>query len=268
MRLFLVAAIPLCLIVGDARSQDASRGAVTPTLRGVVRESLTARPLGGVAVHVVSVEQPSWSRTAMTNDAGRFEVRLERRGEFRLSSRRPGYTPAELSVRIASDTTSVSMELSPVATPLPEVAVREREIDLFVRDLRRAYRSVNRARVFDASQMDRTGQLLTGPFILGQAGVVPVSCGRSKQFLPEGKVRTQPVEREPADIWWPCFLDKGKPRSILIRIDGGPAEPFDHISNRALSEFAAIAVVGGGIVVAYTRDYATRVRGRRQASRR
>lgn len=163
-------------------------------------------------------------------------------------------------MKITSDTFSVSVALTPVSQPLAEVAVLEREMDMFARDLRQAYRAVNRARVFDTRQMEHTEQILAGPFILGQAGVVPVNCQRSSQFLPKGKVRTQPVEKEFADLWWPCYLDRGKPRSILVRIDGGPAVPFSAISNAALSEFAAIAIVAGGNVVAYTKDYATRLR--------
>jgi hypothetical protein len=92
-----------------------------------------------------------------------------------------------------------------------------------------------------------------------------VSCARSSAFLPEGKVRTEPVQKEPADIWWPCCLDRGKPRSITVRIDGGPAEPFDVVSSRVLSEFATMAVVSCGTVVAYTKDYALRQRRRSSA---
>ena len=159
---------------------------------------------------------------------------------------------------------SVAITLARLAQPLPEVSVVESEVDLFVRDLRQSYKSVNRSRVYDAAMMEKTGQLLAGAFLLGQGGVVAVPCQRSSQFLPEGKVRTEPVTKEPADIWYPCFLDRGKPRSIMIRIDGGPPEPFDAISNRVLSEFAAVAIVQGGFIVAYTKDYAMRQRLRRR----
>ncbi len=264
MRPLLLAFCFLCLRGGDLRSQQASQGGNPPLVRGSVSDATASRQLSGVSILIVSLGNPSWREVAVTDEAGRFEVRVDRRGTFRLSARRPGYVASELSVQVTSDTTVVAMALTPVAQPLPEVAVLESEIDLFVRDLRTAYRAVNRSRVFDARQMDSTGQMLTGPFVLGQAGVVPVPCKRSSQFLPPGKVRTQPVERELADIWYPCYLDRGKPRSILVRIDGGPIEPFDAIGNRALTEFAAIAIVGGGIVVAYTKDYATRLRSMKQ----
>ena len=261
MRFLLFTVCSLCLHVGDLQSQ-ASQG--TRLLRGSVTDASTSRPLPGVSVLVVSVADPTWREIGVTDDGGRFEVRIDRIGTFRLSARRPGYVAAEQSVQVSSDTTTVAIALAPVAQPLPEVEVRESEVDLFVRDLRTAYRSVNRSRIYDVRQMDRTGQMLAGAFVLGQAGVVPVSCRRSAAFLPEGKVRTEPVEKELADIWYPCYLDRGKPRSILVRIDGGAFEPFDAINNRALSEFAAIAIVSGGIVVAYTKDYATRLRSRKR----
>jgi hypothetical protein len=254
----------LHFLSGDLRSTQGSQERAAPLLRGSVSDASTSRPLSGVSVQIISVENPSARLTAITNDVGRFEIRVDRRGDFRLVIRRPGYVASERTIQITSDTADVSLTLTPVAQPLPEVSVRESEIELFVRDLRRAYRSVNRARVFDARQMERTGQMLTGPFVLGQAGVVAVPCQRSAAFLPKGIVRTEPVDHEPADIWWPCFLDRGKPRSILVSIDGGAVEPLDAIRNRVLSEFAAIAVVHGGIVIAYTKDYATR---RRQAKR-
>ena len=47
----------------------------------------------------------------------------------------------------------------------------------------------------------------------------------------------------------------GKPRSVVIRIDGGPPQPFATISQRALEEFAALVVIGR-VVMAYTKAYA------------
>ena len=62
-------------------------------------------------------------------------------------------------------------------------------------------------------------------------------------------------------------MDKGKPRAIMIRIDGGPLEPFDAVRNRALADSAAFAIVGGGFVLAYTKDYAATKRRELNAGR-
>jgi hypothetical protein len=58
-----------------------------------------------------------------------------------------------------------------------------------------------------------------------------------------------------------------EPRAIMIRIDGGPLEPFDAVRNRALADFAAFAIVGGGFVLAYTKDYAASKRRELNAGR-
>lgn len=229
-------------------------------VRGTVTDAVTGRPLAGVTVQLVAVDNLAGRVTTLTNDSGRFELRTDRRGTHNVVARRPGFAPFGLSIQVVSDTFALSVSLVPLARSLPEVAVIETEVDQFVRDLRLSYKAVGRSRIFDAAQMDHTGQLLAGPFLLGQAGIVAVSCQNSKSFIPEGKVRTEPVLKEPADVWWPCYLSRGKPVPIRIRIDGGPAEPFDAISSRVLSEFAAIAVIQGGNVVAYTKDYALRKR--------
>ena len=260
MRVWFTSSL-LCLTLLVRPSPASAQG--EPAVSGIVIDARSQRPLAGVTVQISPVDDPGGRRTTTTGETGRFVVRVARRGNFAVVARSPGFSPFGTSVRVAGDSIELFISLSPLAQSLPEVSVVESEVDLFVHELRRTFKPVGRSRLFDASQMEKTGQLLAGPFLLGQAGIIAVNCQRSAAFLPEGKVRTEPVQKEPADIWWPCFLDRGKPRSIMIRIDGGPPEPFDAISNRVLSEFAAMSVVQGGMVFAYTKDYALRQRQRR-----
>jgi hypothetical protein len=243
-------------------AQTATQDVRGPIVRGTVTESRSARPLQGVTVQIAFRENLAERLTTLTNEAGRFELRPGRRGAYDLVARSPGFAPFGVSVRVDGDSLAIAINLTPLAQPLPEVSVLESEVELFASEVRRSFRSVGRSRVYDAAQLERTGQLLAGPFLFGQAGIHPVSCGRSSQFLPEGKVRTEPVLKEPADIWYPCYMDRDKPRSIMVRIDGGPAMPFDAISSRVLSEFATMAVIQGGIIVAYTKEYALQQRRR------
>jgi hypothetical protein len=48
---------------------------------------------------------------------------------------------------------------------------------------------------------------------------------------------------------------RGKPVSVFVSIDGGPAQEFSWISSRELGEFAIIAVTRGRAVRAYTKQY-------------
>jgi hypothetical protein len=110
-------------------------------------------------------------------------------------------------------------------------------------------------RVFEAVDLAHTGHLFAGTFLFGQGGIARVPCQRTAGFLPAGVVRSVPVEHEPADIWWPCVMVRGKPVSVYVSIDGGPAQEFSWISSRELGEFAIIAVTRGRAVRAYTKQY-------------
>jgi hypothetical protein len=129
-------------------------------------------------------------------------------------------------------------------------------VNLFVDSLRTEMRRYDHLSFFDTGALERSRQTLAGAFLFGQAGMKQVPCGRSALFLPKGTMRTVPVENEPADIWFPCVLARGKPQSVMVRIDGGEAQPFATISHRQLAEFAAFAVIGGRLVLAYTKGYA------------
>lgn len=97
MRLWLFTLCLLCVRARDLHSSQANQGTYAPLLRGAVIDASTARPLPGVSVQVVSIENLSERQVATTNEAGRFVVRLIRlgaivsqpggRATFRLSCR-------------------------------------------------------------------------------------------------------------------------------------------------------------------------------------
>jgi hypothetical protein len=166
-----------------------------------------------------------------------------------------GYRPHTQSFTIDADTTRVTVRLAPVAQSLAPVIVDESAVELYVGDLVRAYRPVDHATVFSDADLKKSKQLHAGTFLLGKGGILPVSCQRSQTFLPKGKVRTSPVNQEPADVFWPCVMRRGKPVSVLVSIDGGPAREFSQISDRELDEFAMMVVIHGQLVHAYTKSF-------------
>jgi hypothetical protein len=61
---------------------------------------------------------------------------------------------------------------------------------------------------------------------------------------------------------------RGKPRSVLVSVDGGPATEFNAVSARNLGEFAMVVVANNSMVMAYTKLYVeNRARARRAAGR-
>jgi hypothetical protein len=257
----LLAAVPLKRVEAQ---QPASPGpAVTrrPVLVGRVVDSTTGGAVQGVSIEVRSTSRDSFVGIVVADTIGTFVVELPRGGRYSLFAKRLGYSPAQRTFTAAGDTITVLIPMVSAARTLAPVVVTT---DAVMSELRSKFRAMDHARLYSAEELEHSGQLLAGAFLLGQGGINTVSCGRSKQFLPAGKVRTVPVEREPADVWWPCVMVRDKTVPVRISIDGGPAEPFATISDRELSRFAMIAVVrGGAFVYAYSQDYvATRSRGR------
>jgi hypothetical protein len=184
-------------------------------------------------------------------------------------ARRVGYEPFWRNIRLGADTVLLAIALTRIAQPLAPVVVEQSEVDLVLQDIRRELRwNHHTPRIYDQRALEKSKQLMTGTFLLGQGGIARVPCQRSAPFLPQGMVRTQPVEHEPADIYWPCTMVRGKPRSVLVSVDGGPATEFNAVSARNLGEFAMVVVAGNSMVMAYTKLYVeNRARARRSGAR-
>ena len=265
----LVRTVTALAIVGVSRSQGSvevahaqGRGTSPPDGRasrvvivGRVTDSISGTPVRVPTIEVKYQDIDSLLVTAASDDSGRFAVLVPRRGVVRLTVRRPGYEPFGRQVVLTSDTVRLTIALRRIAQPLSPIVVEQTEVDLVLREMRRELRSENRIRIYDQKAMAKSGQLLTGPFLLGQAGIVRVPCRRSAQFLPPGKVRTQPVEHEPADPYWPCVMRRDKPVSVLVSIDNGPPGEFNAINGRQLEEFAMVVVSHGQFVRAYTKQF-------------
>ena len=257
----------VCVSSGDARAQGTSpreSNANRVVIVGRVTDSISGTPVRVPSIEVRYRDLDSLLVTAASDDSGRFTVLTPRRGVVRLTVRRPGYEPFSRQVALSTDTVRLTIALRRIAQPLSPIVVEQTEVDLVLREIRRELKSEDRIRIYDQKAMAKSGQLLTGPFLLGQAGIVRVPCRRSAQYLPKGKVRTQPVEHEPADPYWPCVMRRDKPVSVLVSIDGGPPGEFNAINGRQLDEFAMVVVSHGQFVQAYTKLFIeNRARARR-----
>lgn len=253
--------------IGEARAQGTSPPdgrANRVVIVGRITDSISGTPVRVPSIEVQYRDTDSLRVTAASDDSGRFTVLVPRRGVVRVTVRRPGYEPFGRQVALTSDTVRLTIALRRIAQPLSPIVVEQTEVDLVLREMRREFRAENRIRIYDQKAMAKSGQLLTGPFLLGQAGIVRVPCRRSAQFLPPGKVRTQPVEHEPADPYWPCVMRRDKPVSVLVSIDNGPPVEFNAINGRQLDEFAMVVVSHGQFVHAYTKQFVeNRARARR-----
>ena len=227
-------------------------------VRGVVRDAQTDSALRSVTIETAWDDIIGIPHAPTTTDtAGRFELRLDRRGPLVLSVRRLGYQPQQVTADMMRDTTSVLVRLVRTTQQLPTVTVVEKAVELFVDSMQKELRRYDHVRYYDTKALVKSNQTHAGAFLFGQGGMQSVSCGRSALYLPKGTVRTVPVENEPADMWVPCVLAQGKPRSVMVRIDGGDPQPFASISQRELDQFAAIAVISGRLILAFTKSYAT-----------
>jgi hypothetical protein len=251
--LLLLPAIPV-----RAQSQAAPPRAVQtsskPVLSGRVTEAVSGAPVPSAQVDVRSANAEFVRLSTTADDSGRFSVQLPRDGAVLVMVRRLGFRSRTKSVMAIADT-SITVALVSLAQPLGPVVIEERGPEDVLSELRRGFRATDHTRVFEEKDLARTGQLLAGAFLLGQGGIMRVPCQRSAGFIPEGKVRSVPVEHEPADIWWPCALVRGKPVPVRVSVDGGPPQEFAWISSRELSEFAMVAVTHGFAVRAYTKQY-------------
>jgi hypothetical protein len=95
------------------------------TLRivGRVRDSVDARPLGGVVVHAERTGRTV--ATAETDSGGRFELRVREPGDYLLMARRIGYREARRAVTVTRTGVAAPVDvwLSPVAAVLQPVTV-------------------------------------------------------------------------------------------------------------------------------------------------
>jgi len=257
----------VCVSATVIRAQGTSPQTGSPNrvvIVGRVTDSISRLPVRVPSIEVKYRDSDSLLVTTASDDSGRFTAVVPRRGIVEFTIRRPGFEPFRRQVALTTDTVRLTIALRRIAQPLQPIVVEQTEMDLVLREMRRELKSENRTRFFDERAMARSGQRLTGAFLLGQAGIVRVPCRRSAQFLPEGKVRTQPVEHEPADPYWPCTMQRGKPVSVLVSIDNGPAGEFNAISGRQLEEFAMVVVTRGQFVRAYTKQFVeNRARARR-----
>ncbi|MBO0935487.1 TonB-dependent receptor [Fibrella sp. HMF5335] len=105
--------------------------AQTGTVNGTIRDSLTGRPLAGVAV-VVDYRK---LLTGTTSDGdGHFSIRLSL-GEHTVVVRLVGYTPVRRIVRVggADDVETLDINMVSVASQLEEVVVTTQGVDEYVR---------------------------------------------------------------------------------------------------------------------------------------
>jgi carboxypeptidase family protein len=242
----------------EAHGQGAV-GAQAPASRvliaGQVNDSLSGTPVRGSSIEIRYSTRDSLRFVTVSDDSGRFRLSVPHQGEVRLTVRRPGYEPFGRTVEITRDTLLLSIALRRIPQPLQPVVVEQTEVDLVLREMRRELRSQNHTRIYDQRALEKSKQLLAGAFLLGQGGIMRTPCKRSAKFIPEGKVRTQPVEHEPADLFWPCTLVRGKPVSVLVSVDNGPLGEFNAVSARQLEEFAMVVVSHNNVVRAYTKLY-------------
>ena len=256
-----LSALLLLATAEDARTQERTR----PVLTGRVTDALSGEPVPSATINVHAANADWIPITTAADDAGRFSVRLPREGPVLITVKRLGFRAQTRSLTVTGDSTSIAIALVRVAQTLDPLVVEERTEEDVLGELRRSLRSTDHTRVFEANDLAHTRQLLAGPFLLGQGGIARVPCQRTAGFLPAGVVRSVPVEHEPADIWWPCVMVRGKPVSVFVSIDGGPAQELSWISSRELGEFAMIAVTRGRAVRAYTKQYiAEKVRANQQ----
>jgi hypothetical protein len=242
-----------------AVAQGTAAGTGPPSSRvliaGRVNDSLSGTPLRASSIEIRYLTRDSLRLVTLSDDSGHFRLSVPHQGEVRLTVRRPGFEPFGRTIAITRDTLLLSIALRRIPQALQPVVVEQNAVDLVLREMRRELRSRDRTRIYDQRALEKSKQLLAGAFLLGQGGITRVPCQRSAQFLPEGKVRTQPVEHEPADLFWPCTMVRGKPASVLVSVDNGPFGEFNAVSTRQLEEFAMVVVSHNNSVRAYTKLY-------------
>jgi hypothetical protein len=113
----------LCSAIGQlpVAAQDAMTNAL---LRGTVVDHLSATPIDGAAVHLLSVDGRTL-RTVMSDSLGRFALPLGELREFRISSERIGYRTMQSRTIVlgAQPWEPLQLRLPPSALPLPAITV-------------------------------------------------------------------------------------------------------------------------------------------------
>ena len=253
----VIAVASLCIAPAAAPGQTPLPPARDPRvlIAGRVKDSVSGAPVRATSIEIRYATRDSLPLVTVSDDSGHFRLMAPRRGEVRLTIRRPGYEPFVRTIDIANDTLLLSIALRRIPQPLQPIVVERSAVDLVLREMRHELRSRDRTRIYDQRALEKSKQLMAGAFLLGQGGIVRVPCQRSAMFLPEGKVRTQPVEHEPADLFWPCTMVRGKPVSVLVSVDNGPLGEFNAVNARALEEFAMVVVSHNNVVRAYTKLY-------------
>jgi hypothetical protein len=209
---------------------------------GTVRDSATDRPLPEVRV-----EFPAMEAAALTDSAGRFRLAVPTRDDLLLVVRRIGYEPVATFVAVRDDTVALDVDLVPAARVLERVVVSAERYAAFARDLERRARAIGmRTRVFGPERMTPTDAPTLGDFILGRAALVRAPCGPKRA------------------VWETvCVSHQGGILRVLVAIDEAmPTSDFAEARGRPLTDFAAVLVVDGVLVRAYTREYAARRQAR------
>ena len=119
-------AIPT-LLIGTPSTLGATQDSGLVVLTGVVRGSVTRKPVSGALVLVEGT-----SRAGATTEDGRFTIRHVPRGTLSLLTRAIGYRPIRASFVASSDSTEVQLEVgeprprSPVSDSFPSFGIDER----------------------------------------------------------------------------------------------------------------------------------------------
>jgi hypothetical protein len=93
----------------------------TRTVRGVVRDSSTNRPLAGA---LVDVRSPTLRLTDRTDEEGNFRIRGLAPGSYQLSVLRIGYTETRRAVDMGARDVELTLAMRPVAQRLDAFRVR------------------------------------------------------------------------------------------------------------------------------------------------
>jgi hypothetical protein len=226
----------------DAQQPDSIRIVVQ------VRDASDGTPVAGA--DLVPDRGTSLFRTDRTGD---LALRLRRGTPAAYTVRRIGFVAQSLLIDGEEDTVRVDLgRMVPVLAPVIIEESLEKSLppDIYEDLRRRDHTRLHGPREFAAS-----GEKLVGAFLLGRGGVVTVPCPPPPGATPAGTRRTQPVDRDPSALFWPCAPSRDKTRPVIVIIDNGPMQPFDRVRSMNLDQVGAIAVTQGAMLRIYTKAY-------------
>ena len=203
----VLAVLAMCTPVVPAPAQ------VSASLSGIVRDSLTGRPIGGAIVEVLDA-----GASVTTKADGTFSVTVDAPGQYTVNVRGIGYYEALLAWTVGPDrpaTNRIEVTLAPVPVELRELVAEAEGLRLL--------RSV--AQGFVGRRRAGYGRFLTRPEIARSGAVDLASLLRR---FPETSVVRESALGEPF-IWMGC--PSGGPPDVYLDGVRVPAETllFPHV---------------------------------------